>query len=207
MTLPTYIAVALLSYVLGSIPFGYVLVRLFLKKDIRETGSGNIGATNVARSGAKMLAIATLALDVAKGSAAVWITQRLISPESKGDTQALAAFAGLFVVLGHCFTMWLRFRGGKGVATALGVFLVLTPKGAAVALGVFIVVVFLSRYVSLGSIIAAITVPIATSFLYKTSLAALTYLSAICLVVIVKHHQNIGRLIAGTESKFGAKKE
>src|SRR3954463_11690576 len=97
----TYLIIALVSYLLGSIPFGYILVRLFLKKDIRETGSGNIGATNVARSGAKALAAATLALDVAKGIAAVWITQKLISPESRGDTQALAAFAGLFVVLGH----------------------------------------------------------------------------------------------------------
>jgi glycerol-3-phosphate acyltransferase PlsY len=206
LTLQTYIAVALLSYVLGSIPFGYILVRLFLKKDIRETGSGNIGATNVARSGAKALAATTLALDIAKGIAAVWITQNLISPDSIGDTQALAAFAGLFVVLGHCFTMWLRFRGGKGVATALGVFLILTPKGAAVALGVFLLVVLITRYVSLGSIIAAIAIPIATSFLYPISFTALAYLSGICLVVIVKHQENISRLISGSESKFGGKK-
>jgi glycerol-3-phosphate acyltransferase PlsY len=206
LTLQTYIAVALLSYVLGSVPFGYILVRLFLKKDIRETGSGNIGATNVARSGAKVLAATTLALDIAKGMAAVWITQKLISPESRGDTQALAAFAGLFVVLGHCFTMWLRFRGGKGVATALGVFLILTPKGAAVALGVFLLVVLITRYVSLGSIIAAITIPVATSYFYRMSFTALAYLAGICLVVIVKHQQNISRLISGTESKFGGKK-
>jgi glycerol-3-phosphate acyltransferase PlsY len=206
LNLQTYTAVALLSYLLGSIPFGYILVRLFLKQDIRATGSGNIGATNVARSGAKMLAATTLLLDIAKGTAAVWITQKLISPDSTGDVLALAAFAGLFVVLGHCFTMWLRFRGGKGVATALGVFLILTPKGAAVALAVFLVVVFITRYISLGSIVAAISLPIATYFSHGMSLRALGFLSAICLVVIVKHHQNIGRLIAGTESKFGAKK-
>jgi glycerol-3-phosphate acyltransferase PlsY len=206
LNLQTYTAVALLSYLLGSIPFGYVLVRLFLKQDIRATGSGNIGATNVARSGAKALAAATLLLDVTKGTAAVWITQKLISPDSNGDVLALAAFAGLFVVLGHCFTMWLRFRGGKGVATALGVFLILTPRGAAIALAVFLVVVFITRYVSLGSIVAAVSLPIATYFSHGMSLSALGFLSAICLVVIVKHQQNIGRLIAGTESKFGADK-
>src|SRR3954470_2939029 len=184
----TYIIIALVSYLLGSIPFGYILVKLFLKQDIRTTGSGNIGATNVARSGAKMLAATTLLLDVAKGTAAVWITEKLVTTDSKRDVLALAAFAGLFVVLGHCFTVWLRFRGGKGVATALGVFLVLTPKGAAVALAVFLLVVFITRYISLGSIIAAISIPIATSYFYRISFMALAYLAAICLVVIIKHH-------------------
>src|SRR3954470_1775022 len=115
----TYIIVAAVSYLLGSIPFGYILVKLFLKQDIRATGSGNIGATNVARSGAKGLAIATLLLDAAKGFAAVLLTLVTFAYAAAHDGQwalTLAAFAGLCAVLGHMFPVWLRFRGGKGVA-------------------------------------------------------------------------------------------
>src|SRR4051812_6322806 len=158
----TYIIVALVSYLLGSIPFGYILVKLFLKQDIRDTGSGNIGATNVARSGAKGLAIATLLLDAGKG---LLVTMLLLGfsayslihggREVAAAVFAFCAFAALCAVLGHMFPVWLKFRGGKGVATAVGAFSLLAPKAVAVALIVFAVTVLATRFVSLGSICAA----------------------------------------------------
>ncbi len=202
MSTQTYITIAIVSYLLGSIPFGYILVRLFMKQDIRATGSGNIGATNVARSGAKGLAIATLALDALKGSAAVFVAMKILSASVNKEAQA---FAALCVMLGHCFPVWLKFKGGKGVATALGAFAVLDAKALLISLGVFVVVFAISRYVSLGSILAAITMPIA-AYLLGFPMKALALLSAACLLVIVKHHQNIGRLFAGNENRFGAAK-
>lgn len=201
MTINPYATLALISYLLGSIPFGYLLVRLFKKQDIRQTGSGNIGATNVARSGAKGLAIATLLLDALKGSAAVLVASRLLP----GDSKNAQAFAALFVILGHCFPVWLKFRGGKGVATALGAFVLLTPKALLLGLGVFIVVLAITRYVSLGSIVSAITVPVGSLWLSGLSTLAEVLLSCACLVIILKHHANIGRLLSGSENKFGVK--
>lgn len=204
MTLQTYTALALVSYLIGSVPFGYILVRLFKQQDIRATGSGNIGATNVARSGAKGLAIATLVLDTLKGSVAVLLAWKLVGDAN--HTKEAQAFASLFVILGHCFPAWLKFRGGKGVATALGAFILLTPKALMLALGLFIVIVLLTRYVSLGSVLAAVTVPVASYALGALPTKALILLSLGCLIVIIKHRQNISRLLSGTESKFGATK-
>lgn len=207
MSLQTYIIVAVTSYLLGAIPFGYILVRVFMDQDIRATGSGNIGATNVARSGAKGLAIATLALDALKGSAAVLLASTMAAgwrAEHANEAVELRAFASLLVILGHCFPAWLKFRGGKGVATAMGAFIVLTPKALFIALGVFLIIVALTKYVSLGSVIAAIAVPIGAYYFGMPS-HGLILLSASCLVVILKHHQNIGRLAAGTENRWGAK--
>src|SRR4051794_12156784 len=162
----TYFIIAAVSYLLGSIPFGYILVKLFLKRDIRATGSGNIGATNVARSGAKGLAIATLVLDAAKGWLAVCVALWILDPQwapwaqygsfcVKLDHPPLEqVFAAPFAILGHVFLVWLRFRGGKGVATAAGAFLALSPKLLIAPLLVFLLVVALTRYVSLGSILA-----------------------------------------------------
>jgi acyl phosphate:glycerol-3-phosphate acyltransferase len=203
LDLQTYSALGTICYLLGSIPFGYLLVRLFKNEDIRATGSGNIGATNVARSGARGLAIATLLLDALKGSAAVILAARMIM--NADATKEAEAYAAFFVILGHCFPVWLKFRGGKGVATALGAFVLLTPKALGIGLLVFIITVLLSRYVSLGSVLAAVTVPLASYWFDAMSMKALLLLSASCLVVIVKHRQNIGRLIAGTELRFGAK--
>jgi len=211
-----YLIVAVLAYLLGSIPFGYLLVRIFRGEDIRLTGSGNIGATNVARSGAKGLGIATLALDALKGALAVWLAavlavskynlcgdfiQHLCAPALR-----LMALAALFAVLGHVFPVWLRFKGGKGVATALGVFCVLFPAAILVALAIFILVVAVTRYVSLGSILGAIAFPVAAYFLQKTDAMSLLLASSVSLIVILKHHQNISRLLSGTESRFGAAK-
>ncbi len=210
-----YLIVAVVAYLLGSIPFGYVLVRIFRGEDIRQTGSGNIGATNVARSGAKGLGIATLVLDALKGALAVWIAIWL---DSRGlnkcvdvdytclSTAGLMSVAALFAVLGHVFPVWLRFKGGKGVATALGVFCVLFPKAILVSLAVFILIVAITRYVSLGSILGAITFPLAAYFLQAADAVSLVLASAVSLIVVLKHHQNISRLLAGTENRLGAGK-
>ena len=189
-----------LAYLLGSIPFGYLLVRIFRKQDIRSIGSGNIGATNVVRSGAKGLGIATLALDLLKAYIAVLIA-RHVAP-ANFEVQTAAAVAA---VLGHVFPIWLGFRGGKGVASALGAFLALTPRAALIALAVFIVIVALTRYVSLASIIAAAVMPIAGLVVAPVrSLGVVAGFVFLAALVIVKHHANIRRLIAGTESRFGS---
>jgi glycerol-3-phosphate acyltransferase PlsY len=211
-----YLIVAVMAYLLGSIPFGYLLVRVFRGEDIRLSGSGNIGATNVARSGAKGLGIATLALDALKGALAVWLAAVFAGSKYNlcGDfiqhpcapALRLMSMAALFAVLGHVFPVWLRFKGGKGVATALGVFCVLFPAAILVALAIFILVVAVTRYVSLGSILGAIAFPAAAYFLQSTDAVSLLLASSVSLIVILKHHQNIGRLLSGTESRFGAAK-
>jgi glycerol-3-phosphate acyltransferase PlsY len=191
-----------IAYLLGSIPFGYLLVRIFLKEDIRSFGSGNIGATNVARTGAKGLGIATLLLDLAKAYAAVALA-RYLAPNDPD-----LAFAGaIAAILGHCFPVWLRFSGGKGVASSLGVFLALNwPTGLGI-FAVFLIIVLITRYVSLASIIGAATVPlIGLHFIALRTPMAIAALTIIPLIIILKHHQNIGRLIAGTESRFGSRK-
>lgn len=190
-----------IAYLLGSIPFGYLLVRIFLRKDIRAQGSGNIGATNVARSGAKGLGVATLLLDLGKGLVAV-----LLARQISGGSYDVAAAAGLVAVLGHVFPVWLGFRGGKGVATALGVFLALSPLSAGVLMLVFLGVFLATRFVSLASIVAAAAFPlIGFHFVRERTPAVVVALLAIPVLVIVKHHANIGRLIHGTESRFGSR--
>jgi glycerol-3-phosphate acyltransferase PlsY len=212
--LTLYLIVAVMAYLLGSIPFGYLLVRIFRGEDIRLTGSGNIGATNVARSGAKGLGIATLVLDALKGALAVWVASVIAGSKYNlcGDFQQhacvsalrLMAVAALFAVLGHVFPVWLRFKGGKGVATALGVFCVLFPQAILVALAIFILVVVTTRYVSLGSILGAIAFPVAAYFIEHPDSVTLVLASLVALTVILKHHENIGRLLAGTENRFGS---
>ena len=201
--------IAAASYLLGSIPTGYLLIRFFRKQDIRSFGSGNIGATNVLRSGGKGLGAATFLLDMLKGCSAVWLGGYLGSLLLPGtphrSAQALAAFVA---VLGHMFPVWLKFRGGKGVATGFGVFLVAAPLAALAAISVFFLVLALTRYVSLASILGAASFPPFAWFLVKGDQPPF-YIAVQCAVaflIIVKHHQNIRRLIAGTESRFGAKK-
>jgi glycerol-3-phosphate acyltransferase PlsY len=208
-----YIVVAGVAYLLGSIPFGYLLVRIFRGEDIRQTGSGNIGATNVARSGAKGLGIATLVLDALKGAMAVFLAGLVVNRERLCDSEELCtaalrlmATAALFAVLGHVFPVWLRFKGGKGVATALGVFCVLFPKAILLALAIFILVVVVTRFVSLGSILGAIAFPVAAYFTQNADSLSLLLASAVSLIVVLKHHQNIQRLLAGTENRFGDRK-
>ena len=190
-----------IAYLLGSIPFGYVLVRVFRKEDIRAKGSGNIGATNVVRSGAKGLGIATLLLDMLKGLAAVVIARHIAS--GNYDVEVAAAVA---VVLGHVFPVWLRFRGGKGVATGLGVFLALTWPSAIGGLLVFIAVFAISRYVSLGSLVAAVALPLFAFYFVRPRTATMTFgFLFLSVLVIAKHHANIRRLLNGTENRFGGR--
>ena len=191
-----------IAYLLGSIPFGYLLVRIFRKEDIRTTGSGNIGATNVARSGAKGLAIATLLLDLGKAFLAVRIAQYLVP--GNYDVAVLAAVAA---ILGHIFPIWLRFRGGKGVASALGVFLALTWPSAFCILAVFVIVFALTKYVSLASIVGAASFPFfGFYFVSMRTPIVMTGFLFIPFLIIVKHHQNIRRLLSGTENRFGSRK-
>src|ERR1044071_8197000 len=150
----TRIIVVVGAYLLGSIPFGYLIVRGKIGADIRETGSGGTGATNVSRRAGRVAGLITLMLDALKGAAAVFIGARLTHSDWLIDASAIA------VLLGHIFPVWLRFRGGKGVATGAGVFLVLAPAAVAVALLIFLGIVFVTRYVSLGSIVAALTIPL-----------------------------------------------
>jgi len=188
------------AYLLGSVPFGYLLVRVFLKEDVRQRGSGNIGATNVARSGGKWLGIATLALDLAKGYAAVAFARH-----SAPGLFDLAVAAAVAAVVGHVFPVWLGFRGGKGVATALGVMLALAPlSGLGITL-VFLIIVLLTRYVSLGSIAGAICFPVFGIYAaaVRTPMVVFGFIF-IAALVIAKHRANIRRLLNGTESKFGS---
>jgi glycerol-3-phosphate acyltransferase PlsY len=204
-----WLPILALAYLLGSIPFGYLLVRFFRKEDIRATGSGNIGATNVARSGAKGLGILTLLLDTLKAFAAVEIARHVALAQhfSPADAADLAALAAVFAVLGHIFPVWLGFKGGKGVASALGVFLALSWPSALCALTIFILITAISRYVSLGSIIASASLPVFL-MLFEPSRSPIYISSAIflALLIIVKHRANIARLKAGTENRLGSKK-
>jgi glycerol-3-phosphate acyltransferase PlsY len=190
-----------IAYLLGSIPFGYLLVRIFRNQDIREQGSGNIGATNVARSGSKGLGLATLLLDLGKAYGGVMIAKHLAP-----GLYDVAVAAAVAAVVGHVFPVWLGFRGGKGVASALGVLLALTwPSGVATFL-VFVVVFALTRYVSLASIVASATFPLfGLYFVASRTPMVLFGFVFIPLLVIVKHHENIRRLLSGTESRFGPK--
>jgi glycerol-3-phosphate acyltransferase PlsY len=204
-----YLIVVCVAYLLGSIPFGLLLVWLVRKEDVRAQGSGNIGATNVMRSGAKGLGILTFVLDGGKGYVAVAVANLLARGKDPAILHQLAIVAALFVVLGHIFPAWLRFKGGKGVATAFGAFLALCPLAALLALGLWIAVVALTRYVSLASILAAFVLPFLTVWLspVRYGYASGTVIFFCCWLVVVKHHQNILRLLRGTEHGFGASRK
>jgi glycerol-3-phosphate acyltransferase PlsY len=200
-----YIVIALTSYLLGSIPFGYLLVRVFRGQDIRTSGSGNIGATNVARSSPGLGAL-TLLLDAGKGLLAVAHAMHMGHEHMSSDRQtyAIMCLAGLFAVVGHIFPVWLKFRGGKGVATAVGSFLLLAPDAVLASLIVFLLIVVSFRYISLGSVIAAACFPLLSWLFHKDrfSAATLIMMSLTALLVIIRHRQNLGRLAAGNEPRF-----
>jgi glycerol-3-phosphate acyltransferase PlsY len=184
------------GYVLGSVPFGLLLAMAAGKGDIRDIGSGNIGATNVLRTGSKGLALATVVLDGAKGFLAVWLAWRFLP--------GAAPFAALGAVLGHCFPVWLKFKGGKGVATALGVCLGLAwPIGLAYA-AVWIAMLALTRISSVSGMSAAVAAPIAAALLGRMELVPV--LAAIAVLVVWLHRENIARLRAGTEPRAGSGK-
>jgi glycerol-3-phosphate acyltransferase PlsY len=194
------------AYLLGSIPFGYLIVRAREGADVRETGSGGTGATNVSRRAGKLAGILTLLLDAAKGAIAVLLA-RYVLTDNFGVNWWVAA-AAVLAVIGHCFPVWLNWQGGKGVATGVGIFLSLYPLAVACAGVLFILVVALTRYVSLGSILATAAFP---AFVWLLSLyvkpvdgfAPVMWASIISgALIIVMHHANIDRLARGTESKF-----
>ncbi|MGO8984993.1 MAG: glycerol-3-phosphate 1-O-acyltransferase PlsY [Terriglobales bacterium] len=197
-----YLITAAMSYLLGSIPFGYLLVRIFKGEDVRASGSGNIGATNVARK-SPVLGVATLLLDAAKGLAAVLVARVLFTGPHQQLIMTTAAF---FAVLGHLFPVWLKFRGGKGVATSLGAFILLTPQAILCMVVLFLLVAVAFRYVSLGSIAVAAAFPLlAWAFHEYADSRQLILIALVSALVIWRHRQNIGRIAGGTESKLGGK--
>jgi len=197
----TLFLIPVAAYLLGSIPFGVIWAGLFGGTDVRKAGSGNIGATNVARVVGPLAGILTLVLDAAKGAAAVFFAERL-----SNDSATWMMLAGLAVLVGHCFPVWLKFKGGKGVATAAGVFLVLSPMACAAAFVLFVLVVIFWRYISLGSISAAGAMPLLTYFLWAPHHApplAITFGTlAAALLIIYEHRGNLKRLVGGAEPKF-----
>jgi acyl phosphate:glycerol-3-phosphate acyltransferase len=194
--------IAAASYLLGSIPFGYVLVLIFRGEDVRRSGSGNIGATNVSRK-SPALGIVTLILDAAKGALAVEIAVLLSGfPHRDPELYRTMAASALLAIVGHMFPVWLKFRGGKGVATALGAFLRFSPRSVLVAIIIFVVVVVLFRRISLGSVVTAALFPIVICFFLPRDAWLIIFVSAASLLIIVRHHQNIRRLFAGVEPRF-----
>jgi acyl phosphate:glycerol-3-phosphate acyltransferase len=197
--------ILVLGYLLGSIPFGFLIARARQGRDIRSAGSGNIGAANVARIVGFGAGLLTFLLDAAKGYLAVWVAARLTS-----ESATWMVLAALAAIAGHVFPVWLGFRGGRGVATGVGVFSLICGPAVLVALVIWLVVVLFWRYVSLGSIVAAASLPLLVYLLYAprhapplvvslgTTLAALT--------IIAKHRPNIQRLIAGTETRFSLRR-
>jgi glycerol-3-phosphate acyltransferase PlsY len=199
--------IVLAAYLLGSIPFGYIVVRLREGRDIRASGSGNIGATNVARSAGPAAGVITLLLDLAKGFLAVWLAAKFFD----GEVNAMM-IAAVAAVVGHMFPVWLKFKGGKGVATGVGAFIPICWQAVAGAFIVWIVVVAIWRYVSLGSIIASASLPLMTYALYAARpemppMAVSIGTTLLAVMIIVKHRDNIRRLVAGSENKITLKKK
>ncbi len=195
-----FIIYAVAGYFLGAVPFGLILGFLGGYGDIRKIGSGNIGATNMLRTGNKALALATLVLDAAKGGIAVLLARYLT------DDFNIAMTAGLFAIAGHMFPLWLKFKGGKGVATTLGTLLALTPPLGALACATWLLVAALSRYSSLAALIAVLSTPFAAYLLYEDD-NLMGVCGVIALMVWVRHRPNIHRIVRGEEPKIGRKKQ
>ncbi len=204
------IIVIVVAYLIGSIPFGYLIVRHKVGADVRESGSGGTGATNVSRRAGRAAGIVTLVLDALKGAIAIVVAQMIIG-EGGPNIDWLTAAAAVATIAGHIFPVWLRFRGGKGVATGVGVFLMLAPIAVVCAAVIFVVVVSITKYVSLGSIVAAAMIPL---FVFMDMVFSqpisdlrplLTATAAGAMLIILAHRGNIRRLAEGTEPKFRLK--
>lgn len=196
----TAIASILLAYLLGAIPFGYLLVKWRTGRDVRTMGSGNIGATNVLRTTGRAAGVITLLLDIGKGYVAVWLAGRL-----SGNSATVMSAAALAAMLGHAYPAFLRFRGGKAVATFLGAFLRLAPPAILAALIVFVIVVWRTRYISMGSIVSSGTFPLAVWLIVHPPWVVVAAAAAGGAFIIWRHKENIQRLRAGTENVFSWK--
>jgi len=196
----TAIASILLAYLLGAIPFGYLLVKWRTGRDVRTMGSGNIGATNVLRTTGRAAGVLTLLLDIGKGYVAVWLAGRL-----SGNSATVMSAAALAAMLGHAYPVFLRFRGGKAVATFLGAFLRLAAPAILAALIVFVVVVWRTRYISMGSIVSSGTFPLAVWLIVHPPWVVVAAAAAGGAFIIWRHKENIQRLRAGTENVFSWK--
>jgi acyl phosphate:glycerol-3-phosphate acyltransferase len=186
-----------IAYLVGGIPFGYLLVRWKTGEDVREKGSGNIGATNVLRTSGRTIAVATLVLDIAKGIFAVWLADRL-----SGGSPVWMSFAALAVMAGHAFPVFLKFKGGKAVASFIGAFLYLTPIPMLAALVVFVIVVAVTHQISMGSIVAAGSLPFAAWLIEHPEPVVILAALIAGAFVIYRHQANIERIRSGTESVF-----
>lgn len=187
------------AYLLGSVSFAVLLVRARTGTDIRTEGSGNAGATNVLRAHGKTLGLAVAALDIGKGALAVALTEMMTA-----DTRYAAA-AAFAAILGHVFPVFYGFRGGKGVATAVGAFLVLSPWAMLVSLGIFVLVIAVTRYVSLGSVVAMVSLPPVAGLLFHASRPAVMAAAGAAVLIVLKHRENLRRLAAGQERKLGGR--
>jgi acyl phosphate:glycerol-3-phosphate acyltransferase len=195
-----YTQIALVAYLLGSIPFGFLVAKA-KGVDIRSAGSGNIGATNAMRVLGKPAGIFVLIMDCAKGYVAVWFCNMVLKAPQETDF----VIAGIFAVLGHNYPCWLKFKGGKGIATSAGVFLALAPWAALVALVIFILAVLVTKYVSVGSIAAAIALPVTVWVMTPDNRLLCIVTTILGALAIYKHKSNIQRLMAGTENRLGKK--
>lgn len=193
----TALLAAVIAYLIGGIPFGYLLVRMQTGEDVRSKGSGNIGATNVLRTTGRAAALATLVLDIGKGCLAVWLAGKLTN-----SSAAAMSLAALAVMAGHAYPVYLKFRGGKAVASFIGAFLVLTPLPLLAALALFVIVVAAARHISLGSIVAAGSLPLAAYLIEHPPGTVLIASLVAGVFIIYRHAANIQRLRAGTESVF-----
>ncbi len=193
----TPLLVLVAAYLVGGIPFGYLLVKLKTGEDVRSRGSGNIGATNVLRTTGRAIAVVTLLLDIGKGFFAVWLAARLT-----GNSPDWMSMAALAVMAGHAYPVFLKFHGGKAVASFIGAFLYLTPVPLAATLVLFVIVVAATHHISLGSIAAAGSLPLAVWMIEHPPAAVLTASIAAGAFIIYRHRENIGRIRAGTEHVF-----
>ena len=191
------VAVVLAGYLIGSIPFALILARRW-GADLRQAGSGNLGAANVMRVSGVTAGVLVAALDMAKGAASVWLAARV-----SGGAD-LPAAAGLAAIIGHIYPIWLRFRGGKGVATACGVFSMLTPPAVPPALAIFAAVVWLTKYISLGSVLASIALP-PMAYALGSAAPAVLAAAAASAIIVFRHRSNVLRLWMGTERRIGAR--
>ncbi|WCL55706.1 glycerol-3-phosphate 1-O-acyltransferase PlsY [Gimibacter soli] len=193
--------ILIFAYMLGSVPFGLVITHLAGLGDIRAIGSGNIGATNVLRTGRKDLALLTLLLDAGKGAIAVGLTAWLVEP-------GIAPLAGAVAFMGHCFPIYLGFKGGKGVATFFGTLLAISPATMGATALIWVVVAAITRYSSLAALVAAVAAPLLSAYLFPSDKVLLwPFILVMTIVIFIRHKDNIGRLIKGTESRIGKKSE